>query len=87
MTLYDKDEASQVKDVTEEEQEAEEKKPRFTKDMLIGDIIQADPETITTFLSIGMGCIACPTSLYESVEEAAMVHGLDVNYLLEMLNK
>ena len=59
----------------------------ITRDMLIGEIIQAKPETINTLLMAGMGCIACPSSLYETLEEACMVHGLDVNYLLEQLNK
>lgn len=59
----------------------------ITRDMIIGDIIQAKPEAINTLLMSGMGCIACPTSLYETLEEACMVHGMDADYLLEELNK
>lgn len=59
----------------------------ITLDMLIGDIIQAKPETINTLLMAGMGCISCPSSLYETLEEACMVHGMDPEYLLEELNK
>ena len=62
-------------------------KVEITHDMLIGDIIQAKPESINTFLSIGMGCIACPSSLYETLDEACMVHGIDPDFLLEKLNK
>ncbi|MCI5839550.1 MAG: DUF1858 domain-containing protein [Peptoniphilaceae bacterium] len=58
----------------------------ITGDMLIGDIIRRKPQAIDTLLRVGMGCIACPSSLMESVEEAAMVHGLDTEYLLEKLN-
>lgn len=55
--------------------------------MLIGEIIQAKPEAINTLLMAGMGCIACPSSLYETLEEACMVHGMDPEYLLGELNK
>lgn len=59
----------------------------ITRDMLIGDIIKNKPETINTLLMAGMGCIACPSSLYETLEEACMVHGMDVEYLLSELNR
>ena len=56
----------------------------ITTDMLIGEIIQAKPEAINTLLMAGMGCIS---SLYETLEEACMVHGMDPEYLLGELNK
>ena len=62
-------------------------KVEITRDMLIGDIIQAKPESINTLLMAGMDCIACPSSLYETLDEACMVHGMDPEYLLEELNK
>ena len=34
-----------------------------------------------------MGCIGCPSSQAESLEEAAMVHGLNIEALIEALNK
>ena len=64
----------------------ETNKVTITRDMIIGDIIQAKPEAINVLMMSGMGCIACPTSLYESLEEACMVHGMDPDYLLEQLN-
>ncbi len=67
-------------------EEKKDTKVKITNDMLIGEIIQAKPESINTFLSVGLGCIACPSALYETLEEACMVHGLDPNYLLEKLN-
>ena len=62
-------------------------KVEITRDMLIGEIIQAKPETINTLLMAGMGCISCPSSLYETLDEACMVHGIDPDFLLEQLNK
>ena len=58
-----------------------------TKDMLIGELIRKKPETIETLMSFGMGCVGCPSSQMESVEEAAMVHGLNLDSLMEALNK
>ena len=34
-----------------------------------------------------MHCIGCPASLVETLEEACMVHGIDVEDVLEELNK
>ena len=40
-----------------------------------------------TLMNFGMGCIGCPASLAETVEEAAKVHGIDVNSLVKALNE
>lgn len=58
-----------------------------TKEMLIGELIRKKPEAIETLMSFGMGCVGCPSSQMESVEEAAMVHGLDLDSLMKALNK
>ncbi|MGP1589412.1 DUF1858 domain-containing protein [Oribacterium sp. oral taxon 102] len=56
------------------------------KDMKIGDILQIN-ELIAPFLmQNGMGCVYCPSSIGESLEEACMVHGIDVDALTEDLN-
>jgi len=34
-----------------------------------------------------MDCIGCPSSQIESLKQAAIVHGLDLEYLLNALNK
>lgn len=60
---------------------------KVTKDMLIGDLIREFPESINILMQNGLGCVGCPASQMESIEEAAMVHGLDVNELLEQLNQ
>ena len=56
------------------------------KDTIIGDILDVAPQTAPIFLSIGMHCLGCPSSRGETVEQACMVHGVDVNALLEQLN-
>ena len=58
-----------------------------TKDILIGDILDMDRDTAPYFLEMGMHCLGCPSARGESLEEACMVHGVDVNELLEKINK
>ena len=57
------------------------------KDMLIGELIRKKPEAIEVLMKFGMGCVGCPSSQMESLEEAAMVHGLDLDMLMLALNK
>lgn len=59
----------------------------ITKDTIIGDILDIAPETASLFMAIGMHCLGCPASRGETVEEACMVHGIEVEELLEELNK
>lgn len=59
---------------------------KITKDMLIADIIRSYPDAIEILLDNGMSCIGCPASQMESLEEAAMVHGLDIDKMMKELN-
>ena len=58
----------------------------ITKDMTIGDILDADRETIPFFLEMGMHCLGCPASRGESVEEVCAVHGVDADELVKKIN-
>lgn len=59
---------------------------QVTKQMLIGELLQLDPNIAGVLMRAGMHCIGCPSSQMESLEEAAMVHGMDVDVLLEQIN-
>ncbi|MCI9425212.1 MAG: DUF1858 domain-containing protein [Flavonifractor sp.] len=59
---------------------------QITKDTIIGDILDIAPETAPIFMSIGMHCLGCPSSRGETVEQACMAHGVDVNDLVGKLN-
>ena len=39
-----------------------------------------------SILEAGMGCIGCPHSQMESIEEGAIGHGIDPDLLVEKLN-
>ena len=59
----------------------------ITKDMLIGDILDADRGTAMFFFQMGMHCLGCPASRGETVEEACAVHGVDVDELVKTINE
>ena len=58
----------------------------ITKDTLIGDILDADRGTAKYFLEMGMHCLGCPSARGGSIEQACMVHGVDVNSLVDEIN-
>lgn len=59
---------------------------RVTKDTMIGDLLQVDQNVAPLLLNIGMHCLGCPSSQMETIEEAAMVHGLDPDDLVVEIN-
>ena len=58
----------------------------ITKDTTIGEILRVKPEAASVLMEIGMHCLGCPSAQGETIEEAAMVHGIDVSVLLEKMN-
>ena len=59
----------------------------ITKDMTIGEVIKINESKAEVLMSFGMGCIGCPSAQAETIEEAAYVHGIKLEELLEALNK
>lgn len=57
-----------------------------TKDTIIMDVLRMDEGTAKFFFEIGMHCIGCPSASGESIEEAAIVHGVDANELVQKIN-
>ena len=56
---------------------------RVNKDTTIGEVIQSDAGVIPILMGAGMHCVGCPSSAGETLEEAAMVHGIDPDMLIE----
>lgn len=56
------------------------------KDMLIGELVRMDEGFVSILMGAGMHCIGCPSAQAETLEEACMVHGIDVNELVESMN-
>ncbi len=59
---------------------------KFSKDMTIGEALQVDINAAPVLMEIGMHCLGCPSAQGETLEEAAMVHGIPVEELMEKLN-
>ena len=59
---------------------------RVTKDTTIGEVIQIDAGVIPILMGAGMHCVGCPSSAGETLEEAAMVHGIDADVLTAQIN-
>lgn len=59
----------------------------ITKETTIGDILQIKPDAVPVLMEIGMHCIGCPSSIGETIEQAAMVHGVDADVLVQKLNE
>ncbi len=59
---------------------------KIEKDITIGQLLEESPEKAEILLAAGMHCLGCPASQAETLEEACMVHGIDVEELLEKLN-
>ena len=61
-------------------------KKMITKDTLIAEIIELNPNAEEILHRYGMHCLGCPASRGESVEEACAVHGVDADELVKKIN-
>ena len=59
----------------------------ITKDMTIGEIVRADMSKAEILMNFGMGCVGCPSAQAETLEEAAEVHGINLDELVKALNE
>ena len=75
---YNKIRSSNIKEETE--------MAKISKDTKIGELMNIFPESAPILMEIGMHCLGCPASQMETLEEAAMVHGIDGDLLVEKIN-
>ena len=59
---------------------------QISKDTKIGELLTIFPDSAPILMEIGMHCLGCPASQMETIEEAAMVHGIDGELLVEKIN-
>ena len=57
------------------------------KSMIIGELIKLDENLIYILMREGMHCVGCPSAQMETLEEAALVHGMDPDVLVARLNE
>lgn len=60
---------------------------KITRNMTIGEVLEINKNAKTILSGFGMHCFSCPMSQMETLEEAGMVHGVDVDLMLEKLNE
>ena len=56
-----------------------------TKDMTIGEILRTNPDVAPVLMNAGMHCLGCPSAQGEALEEAAMVHGINIDDLMKQI--
>lgn len=61
-------------------------KTTITKEMLVGDIIRINENAIDVLEAWGMGCMGCPASQAETLDDACLVHNLNVDDVVASLN-
>lgn len=59
---------------------------QVTKDTMVGDLLRIDANVAPILFGIGMHCLGCPASQLETIEEAAYVHGIDPQALVNEIN-
>ncbi len=58
---------------------------RINKNTTIGALLETIPEAAEILTGMGMHCIGCPSARMETLEQAAEVHGMDADDLIEDL--
>ena len=59
----------------------------ITKEMTMGELLSIDRGVAVVLMNAGLHCIGCPSSIGESLEEACIVHGIEVDELLKNINE
>ena len=60
---------------------------QISKNTTIGELLNVYPNAAPILMEIGMHCLGCPSAQMESLEEAAMVHGIDCDGLVSQMNE
>lgn len=63
------------------------KKIEITKSTQIGEVLSLNPNVKEILMGFGLHCFGCPMSQMETLEEAAAVHGVDVDLMIEKINE
>ena len=53
----------------------------------IGELLNINPNVKEVLMGFGLHCFGCPMSQMETIEEAAAVHGVDIDVMMEKINE
>lgn len=59
---------------------------KISKETTLGEILKSYSNAQDVLKGFGMHCFSCPMSQMETVEEAGLVHGLNVDEMIEKMN-
>ncbi|ABA88854.1 protein of unknown function DUF1858 [Syntrophotalea carbinolica DSM 2380] len=59
---------------------------KITKDMKFSEILNYGQPVVQVFMKYQMGCLGCAVAKFETLEQGANAHGVDVDALLKDLN-
>jgi len=62
-------------------------KKKVTKDMTFAELIEQDKDVAAKLAERGLFCGGCPMAQFETIEDGARAHGVDIDKLIEELNK
>ena len=57
------------------------------KSMNFSELIERYPQAVEVLMNEGMHCIGCAASAFETIEQGAIMHGIDSDKLVEKINK
>ena len=60
---------------------------KIDKNMKIDEVLRKYPKTVTVFAKHGFQCVGCVAASFESIEQGAEAHGIDIEELIKDLNK
>lgn len=58
----------------------------ITRDMTLREVLNIKPAAVKIFEKWNIPCSGCPVASMETVEQGAMLHGINVDQLVEELN-
>jgi hybrid cluster-associated redox disulfide protein len=61
-------------------------KKKITKDMTFAELIEMDVGVAEKLAERGLFCGGCPMAQFETIENGALAHGINIDKLLEELN-
>jgi hybrid cluster-associated redox disulfide protein len=59
---------------------------KIDKNINFSELLEKHPESVEVLMESGMHCIGCPASMFETLEQGAMAHGISVKELVDKIN-
>lgn len=63
------------------------KKAALTSAMTVKEVLDRHPQVIQEFMNIGLLCVDCPAEAFHTMEDVAREYNLDLDQLLQSINK